>query len=146
MGMYVQLEMLVTAGKLNFSFAVFLKCGISTVSHVVLSTVRARRGFSAHRDIAFLGICAENTTDNFWTCLSWWNSNGSYGPTNPVFHYLWVDFQHTHSLRENLIQERLCMRQEPLEIVRWHFIIVPMCHGWFGTCFETNSQGSFYFL
>lgn len=53
--MYFQLENLFTAGKLNFSFAVF-KCGIGTLSHVVLGTVCVRRGFSVHRDVAFSGI------------------------------------------------------------------------------------------
>lgn len=54
--MHFQLENLLTAGKLNFSFAVFLKCGISTLSHVVLGTVCVRRGFGVHRDVAFSGI------------------------------------------------------------------------------------------
>ena len=58
MGIYFQLEKLLTAGTLNFSFAVFLKCGISTVSHVVLGTVHARRGFNVHGDVAFLGVFA----------------------------------------------------------------------------------------
>lgn len=37
-----------------------------------------------------------------------------------LFHHFWIDFQHEHSLRENLIQGQLYMPQEPLEIVCWH--------------------------
>lgn len=67
MGISFQLEKLFTAGKLDVSFPVFLKYGISTVFHVVLSTVHARYGFSFHGGgcCLFGYICAENTQDNF---------------------------------------------------------------------------------
>lgn len=58
MGIYFPLEKLLTAGKWKLSFAVFLKCGMSTASHMVLGTVRARCGFSVHGDVVFLGIFA----------------------------------------------------------------------------------------
>lgn len=65
MGVYFQLEKLLTAGKLNFSFAVFLKCSMSPVPHVVLGTVRVRCEIGVQGDVAFLGICTENTKDSF---------------------------------------------------------------------------------
>lgn len=71
MRIYFQLEKLFTAGTLNIGLAVF-KCGLG--------------------DVAFLGIFVMKTKDNFWTCLSWWNSNGNYIPGNPVFHYFWINF------------------------------------------------------
>lgn len=33
-------------------------------------------------------------------------------------------FQHNHSMREILIQEQLCMPQEPLEVICWSFATV----------------------
>lgn len=35
-------------------------------------------------------------------------------------------FQHSLSMKEILIQEQLCMPQEPLEIICWPFVIVPV--------------------
>lgn len=101
--------------------------------------MRARCGLSVHRDVAFLGIFVLKilTTISELVYLG--------GILMEVMALEILCFT-TTSLRESLTQEQLCTPQKPLEIVHWHFIIVPRCTGWDGTGFETNSQGSFYFL
>ena len=126
MGIYLQLENLLTAGKLNFSFAVFLKCGISTVSHMVLGTVCARCGFRVRGGVAFLGIFALKILKTISELVY---LGGILMEATALeilcFTTLGLIFQHKRSLRESLIQEQRCMPQEPPEFVRWHFITVP---------------------